>query len=760
MIFTKIDIAKIRFPRQISRKIAFLVVSILAFLCVLTVNPVTLAISPSSLQSAKIVKCVSAGEGSISGLTINQVKHFKGRERENPQPIKQAICPKKEGQSSNLIIKRRPNSLIVNTKKSYASLKFYSDANASPGKELNAKSVAIEGSKGLGKFSFPCTVSGLAHVVYNPQNSPSKQLGSRDECIIQRQPNNQTRLSKSAKINSERVYVVSADQYSSMEANLNEKPRVSASKIFEFTIAASKSKSWKDELHNLKNASVSSFAEASPTVETDKPQVRYYCSAMADLGMPPGVRGRVWGVGISDNFDSNVFSQDDPCRQAIQNCEFTNRLKPGESGKPPGFTCSVVGEGEWTIDESKSAIVSLKCSGRSIDQYSKPVKSSEVDKTIKRLTAKAREEGEGSCSLNIHDADEVIVSPSPLAGSQPSAVTAESDGQIVVSVTVGIVDVQSTNPKTGKEEITPLQNQTCTYSPIEGLSCKDTREPLTKEKKDKIVNSEAFRSLPAISAFLPVLDDPFESYTMDGQRVRPNRCVGGTVRLPADWKLILNQKHLKLAQKHVQRKDQRLASAYVDQSLSLLKQKSSSVGNIFETEIKQYLSSNECQLVAIDTDDLAAISITKQVLDSEKPLNSLVEDRIQQLQTANSDIVQFVTDQNDQTNAITIEDQPTWKIPTRINLKSAFGETFVRRYKSPPIEDLPSIGAGQTRATGGQKGESVSLVHTSYLFKNRFAKQQNEYFVINFVTTPERMSQYQQSFQDILQSFRFLLPKV
>ena len=41
-----------------------------------------------------------------------------------------------------------------------------------------------------------------------------------------------------AKINSEGVYAVSANQHPSKELDLNEKPRVSDSKIFEFTIAA------------------------------------------------------------------------------------------------------------------------------------------------------------------------------------------------------------------------------------------------------------------------------------------------------------------------------------------------------------------------------------------------------------------------------------------------------------------------------------------------------------------------------------------
>ena len=41
-----------------------------------------------------------------------------------------------------------------------------------------------------------------------------------------------------AERNSERAYVVSADQHLSMELDLNKEPRVSVSKIFEFTIAA------------------------------------------------------------------------------------------------------------------------------------------------------------------------------------------------------------------------------------------------------------------------------------------------------------------------------------------------------------------------------------------------------------------------------------------------------------------------------------------------------------------------------------------
>jgi hypothetical protein len=41
----------------------------------------------------------------------------------------------------------------------------------------------------------------------------------------------------SAKINSERVYGVLADQCPSMELDLNEVSRVSAPRIFEFTIA-------------------------------------------------------------------------------------------------------------------------------------------------------------------------------------------------------------------------------------------------------------------------------------------------------------------------------------------------------------------------------------------------------------------------------------------------------------------------------------------------------------------------------------------
>jgi hypothetical protein len=47
-----------------------------------------------------------------------------------------------------------------------------------------------------------------------------------------------------AKINSERVYGVLADQCPSMELDLNEVSRVSAPRIFEFTIAAMVPLSW------------------------------------------------------------------------------------------------------------------------------------------------------------------------------------------------------------------------------------------------------------------------------------------------------------------------------------------------------------------------------------------------------------------------------------------------------------------------------------------------------------------------------------
>jgi hypothetical protein len=49
---------------------------------------------------------------------------------------------------------------------------------------------------------------------------------------------------KAAKINSERVYCVSADQCPSMEVDLNEVSRGSAPRIFEFTIAADKGHLW------------------------------------------------------------------------------------------------------------------------------------------------------------------------------------------------------------------------------------------------------------------------------------------------------------------------------------------------------------------------------------------------------------------------------------------------------------------------------------------------------------------------------------
>jgi len=665
-----------------------------------------------SIGSARIVECNSVPSGESSGLEINQQRYKDGKLKfPKILDIRPHMCLKPDIERTLkpkiLPIEKEKHALKVNSRDSYAKLSFYSDVKAQ--KALPVQELVISGKNtGIGYFYFPCTGQGTAHIEFRKNANPE----TKPECKFRVRP----------------------------KRTLN-----SVSK--ETRLVSQKTKSLE-----VKKSDSSDAFMISQGFEDDRRLVRYYCSAMADLGRPPGLKGRPWGIGLSDGSRTQLFSQNDPCRQAIRDCE----------SKSPGLSCSVVTEGEWTVDESKSASVSLKCNDSLVD--SKRLKSLEVNAYVETLKDWQIKKGEGSCSLNIYDDDEVILSSSASSNEQVfvTAISLQDSIEISVpSISKGAVNVQLTDPKSGEEKVKRLEpKKLCLYSSKDGLSCES--EPLPPEKDVKNVQSEDFKSLlrPDQLGILAQLDEPFEAYTMDGQKVRPNRCLGGTVRLPDSWKLVLNQKHLKLAQKHVQRKDQRLASAYVDQSLSLLKQKSSSVGNIFETEIKQYLSSNECQLVAIDTGDLAGISVTRQVLDSGKTLNSLVDGRVQQLQTTNSDIVQFVSYQNDQTSGITTQEQPTWKIQSLLNLKSAFGETFVRRYKSPPIEDLPSIGAGQTRATGGQKGESVSLVHTSYLFKNRFAKQQNEYFVINFVTTPERMSQYQQSFQDILQSFRFLLPKV
>lgn len=605
--------------------------------------------------------------------------------RLTPKPIPLSDKMTQSERQKNLLIRRRGHSEAVIVNDTVSYGVLRFFRDPTGRELLPTKEVKIGGTRDAkGKYVFPCTMSGNAAIEW------ISSAGER-KCKIQIPDNRKKSLSVDGK----------------------------------------------DKAHSSKIV----LAKAFSKIESETlPNRRYYCSVASTLGESPGFKGRAWDIETSPQGD--LFSQEDPCQKAVYECQRNN----------PGLACSVINTGEWTVDDTSELVaVTLNCAGRLIDPDGKPVKSSAVDSRIEWLRKTAKNRGEGSCVLDIHSADEIILSPGSATSRYGVIVQAETQGDgIAVRAMKGSVDVQFTDP-TKSEKIARIPpDKECTFFPLTGVAtgedCKKAL-PIPPATKEEILENRGFQALVGAD-ILAVLRDPSDGVDLEGQTTKTSRCLGGTLTLPAGWKLIQNRKHFNIAKNYVQRTNPQLASAYVASSLDGLKQASPPIGSLFQEDLKRYLSLDECQLLAIDTQGLAGISIERKKFAYSTSVQELAQTYGKQIQQiADPNLIKLISQPNQD---LTVDGEPAWVVQAEVTLKGAYGQVF------PGYQNTPPIGAGRTIYLEEREGDSVRLAHTTYLFRNKFAKNQDEYFVMSFVTTRDLADQYKTTFKEIAQAFRFL----
>jgi len=586
------------------------------------------------------------------------------------------------------LIRSKHDWLTVNAS-SWAKLLFYQDSD---GKTPSKQEATIKGNQyGRGSYKFPCVFKG---------GVPEIKWGVgliQGKCVvgIESIKNNRKSFQKSKSLDSEKTYLAQAPD---------------------------------DDFEP----------------EVDSRPVHYYCSAMAEFAVADRLKGRAWSFDISDSL-GDIFSQNDPCGKAIRQCE----------RQRPGGRCIIDDEGEFIIGES-DLVTSLTCAGTPFDSFI--VKASENDKSIsyikemaKKMENKAlgnkalNEKGLGSCSLNIHTVDEIVISPPGSNNIREVAVSIEvTSDRINVHNLLGVVSVQSTNPITQQEDFTLLKrDEYCTYSQVNKEPCKKP-EPIPEIIREKILDSKSFKAL--VGTLIRDIEPP-DYRDINGNIVRLGRKLGFFVVLPDEWRILQNQNDLGTVLEHVEQSDPVLADAYVAQSLQLLKQKDAELGTSYEEEISRYLAVDSKQLLAVDFKGLASINADKRVLQKGNSLEQFVENRVNQLRSDANAIISLA----DYKDRLLIDGLPAWKIQTQINLKGASGSL------RSGYQKIPEIGAGRTVYFEGKEGQGVTLVHTSYLVRNKVDGNQSHYFVMNFITTLDRIHDY--DFDKIAQSFHALTPE-
>jgi hypothetical protein len=141
-------------------------------------------------------------------------------------------------------------------------------------------------------------------------------------------------------------------------------------------------------------ASTQYFAENQASPLEQPVLTSFYCSALQE-------NGKGWGVNASSSYTGDLFSINDPCRVAIQQCQKISTQGGGD--------CFVddVGQREHT---EQGLELSLLCNNR--DRLAVKNKTGqEIEAELNRLASQASQEQGSSCELTIKASDETVIKP-------------------------------------------------------------------------------------------------------------------------------------------------------------------------------------------------------------------------------------------------------------------------------------------------------------------------------------------------------------
>lgn len=478
----------------------------------------------------------------------------------------------------------------------------------------------------------------------------------------------------------------------------------------------------------------------------------FHCTALSDLGTR-------WGVyasrpGTDDQVGWSLFSPNDPCARAIQDCE-----------RNPGLSCSVVNAGEQPIS-GKEVMVSLQCLNQNFlpVQYAKIGVDTAIPTLLQQTVGDARSANAHSCVLEVSDLNTVIVSPSRFDALGGALIKAKvEDGKIITTTVNGEATILSPetvrrNPGPNKSERMPRNweylydeegnlPEDCNPIPPARSRKNDCYRIISTDTRQEIVSNEPVKPL---MPFILRRDDVGPLLTVSEKLIHPWATLGFYLDFQqnrSQWRAIAERQDFRIARKQVRRRDPKLAVAYIEQSLRLLLQQSPPLGEDLLSKVSTYLKPMKENLVMTDLAGVAGLNTEKNTLNPKETLEQFVRGYVQECQTLKSSALKC-----DAPQKVSIAGQDSWLVRSNVTLQSAFGFVEGGERREPPI------GAGQIVNLVAKDGEPVDMVQTTYFVPDYTLVNSRDFFVIDFITTRDRAEQYQEIFAEIIQSFRFIRP--
>ncbi|MBM0742879.1 hypothetical protein JOY44_14900 [Phormidium sp. CLA17] len=504
-----------------------------------------------------------------------------------------------------------------------------------------------------------------------------------------------------------------------------------------------------------------------------------YCSAISDFSVIPKTPmrekppyeseyGKAWGIGISDR-GWDLFSQNDPCGKALQECETANQNLRNVKNPKLGTTCSISsdGIGLQPLDDS-DVILTLDCSGDKEKPFSRRVipyetQAAKIDEAlIKNFKKKARDDGARSCIFNIYPnvSGSLLVSP---AQPKEGSVKIEADGSgkkvefVTVNGSAGVIPIEKLVKTEGRAtpEIVPHHNKYFFCEENDRECEKDEHDeyvfkPVSASEIDQIKSQEPVNLLPRDpTIFSP--EDTIGILTISGKRINPWKDLGfylnfpSGLDFPSEWKAVTEPDELKTVLGYIQQKEPPLALSYVDGALTRLERRDPELASTFRGEITSYLNPKiDRRLLAVDVQSVASVQAEQKSLSDSISFETVTKNYVKNLRRTRSSLVRYVSDKS-----FAVGNFKIWEVKVQVNLQGSYGAPK-RGYKKEP-----AIGAGRTVFVEGTDGKPVTLIQTSY-----FINRQNQLFKLDFITTQERDKLFTSNsvYTKVLESFRIVKP--